>query len=240
MTFGEVVIENCHEAIITKEQFEMTRIMRDKKKDVYGMTAFKSKYLLTGITFCGQCGARYGTRNAGKGYNYYACYSRSSSMPYIVKDPTCQNKIWRMAELESIVDAQVRVVLNSPEMAKEIAVSKQTKPTPDNKNKQIEKRLHEIDKQINKFMELYQRDDIPTDILGENINKLYLEKTALEKTIKPEPDDSLMSFDLAEELLKDAAQVWDFADTDQKRRILQSLINRIVLDGDNVKIEWAF
>lgn len=32
----------------------------------------------------------------------------------------------------------------------------------------------------------------------------------------------------------------DFADESQKRRILQSLVSRIVLTDDDVKIEWAF
>ena len=53
-------------------------------------------------------------------------------------------------------------------------------------------------------------------------------------------DSNIMPFDLVEELLADAAQIWDFADESQKRRILQSLINKIVIDGENVTIEWVF
>ena len=49
-----------------------------------------------------------------------------------------------------------------------------------------------------------------------------------------------MPFDLVEELIADAAQIWDFADESQKRRIMQSLISRIILTDDEVKIEWAF
>ena len=45
---------------------------------------------------------------------------------------------------------------------------------------------------------LYQRDNIPTEILSERINKLYNEKTALQASVKPEvkPVDA-MPFDLA-------------------------------------------
>lgn len=58
-------------------------------------------------------------------------------------------------------------------------------------------------------MELYQVDGIPPEILGENINKLYTEKTALAATLKPEEEIVETSFDLIEELLKNAAQVWE-------------------------------
>ena len=73
-------------------------------------------------------------------------------------------------------------------------------------------------------MELYQVDGIPPELLGENINKLYNENTALQSSIKPVVEIQVTSFDLVEELLRDAAQIWDFADLAQKRRIIQSLI----------------
>ncbi len=97
-----------------------------------------------------------------------------------------------------------------------------------------------IDKQINKLMELYQQDGIPPEMLGENINKLYAEKTALQSTLEPADEQQHMPFDLVQELISNAAQIWDFADDTQKRRIMQSLINRIILTDDDIKIEWSF
>ena len=62
----------------------------------------------------------------------------------------------------------------------------------------------------------------------------------MESTLAPVVEDEAMPFDLVEALISDDAQVWDFADESQKRRILQSLVSRIVLTDDDVKIEWAF
>lgn len=91
-----------------------------------------------------------------------------------------------------------------------------------------------------KFFDL-RKDTVARKVLGENINKLYKEKTALQSMLTPDKEESEpLSFDLVEELLKDAAQIWDFADTQQKRRILQGLIKRIVLTDDNIDIEWNF
>jgi len=236
--FGDITVEDAHEAIISKEQFAAAQVLRDKRQEKYGSNAFQSKHLLTGMLFCGHCGGRYYLRNTGK-YAYYACYSRTKQMKSMIKDPNCANKIWKAQELEPIIDEQIRALLRSPELAAELSENK-PKPAPATKNVDIERRIHEIDKQISKLMELYQHDDIPAELLGEKINRLYNERTALQDTLAPEVEQTTMPFDLAAELLSDAAQIWDFADEAQKRRIMQSLISRIVLTDDDVKIEWAF
>ena len=237
--FGEVVVENVHEAIISKEQFRMVQIIHTKRQEKYGATAFQSKHLLTWLLFCGYCGARYYRRSTGK-YSYYTCYSRSKQIKKMVKDPNCKNRNWNAEELEPKIEAKVRELLRSPRMAEEIAEAHKPQAPVLVKNIEIGKRVHEIDRQISKLMELYQNDSIPTEILGESINKLYNEKTALQASLEPVQVDNTVAFDLVQELIADAAQIWDFADKAQKRRILQSLIRRITLKGNDIKIDWAF
>ncbi|WP_286153597.1 hypothetical protein [Sporofaciens musculi] len=41
-------------------------------------------------------------------------------------------------------------------------------------------------------------------------------------------------------LLNDFATSWDSAGLDERRHIVSTLIRRITLDGEQVKIEWAF
>lgn len=237
--FGEIVVENAHEAIISDKQFQAVQTLRTNRLKEYSLTPFQSKYLLTGMVFCGHCGARYYMRNSGK-YRCYSCYSRTKQTPQMIKDPNCKNKHWKALELESIVENKIRELLENPQMIADIMALRRPKPTTNKKNTSIEKRINAIDKQINKLMELYQRDDIPADILGTNINKLYNEKTSLQANLEPVEEVNSVSFDLIQELINDAANIWDFADEAQKRRIMQSLISRIVLTGDDVKIEWVF
>ena len=237
--FGGIIVENAHEAIISKEQFKMAQIIHAKRRDKYGTTAFQSKYLLTGMLFCGYCGARYYKRNTGK-YSYYTCYSRSKQIKKMVKDPNCKNRNWKANELEPKVEEKVRELLRSPKMVEELMAARKPEAPVPTKNVEIEKRVREIDRQINKLMELYQRDDIPPDVLGDSIRKLYNEKIALQASLEPVLVDNTASFDLVQELIADAAQIWDFADEAQKRRILQSLIRRIIIKDDDIEIEWAF
>lgn len=237
--FGDVVVDHAHEAIITEEQFNAAQILRGKRKEQFGSHAFQSKHVLTGLLFCGHCGGRYYLRNTGK-YSYYACYSRTKQMKNMIKDPNCQNKIWRAQDLEPIIEEKIIALLHNPKLAEELSASRRKAPAPVSKNTEIEKRIRDIDRQISKLMELYQQDDIPPELLGERINRLYGEKTALENTLAPVVEQNTMPLDLVSELIEDAAEIWDFADEGQKRRILQSLVSRIVLTDDQVDIEWAF
>jgi len=236
--FGDIVVDNAHEAIVTREQFEAAQQLRGKRQEQYGNMAFQSKHPYAGLLFCGYCGGRYYMRNSGK-YSYYACYSRTKQIKSMVKDPNCKNKNWKAKELEPIIESKILALIKEPKLAAEIAAAK-PKAVPANKNADVEHRIKEIDKQIGRLMELYQRDDIPPDVLGEKINKLYTERTALQSSVTMEKEPEEASVDLVSELLSNAAQIWDFADKAQKRRIMQSLISRIVLTDDNVEIEWAF
>lgn len=240
--FGEIVVENAHEAIISKKQFEEAHVVYKLRRKQYGKHGFQSKNMLTGMLFCGCCGARYHKHSKGK-YSYYLCYSRHKTNSAMIKDPNCKNKNWKAVNLEAIVEERVRQLLSNPQLAKELATSKHNtsieKPTTHD-NSKIEKRIREIDKQIGKLMDLYQVDGIPPEILGEKINALYHEKSTLELTIVPDEESEAKSFDLVEALISNAAQIWDYADEAQKRRILQGLIKRIVLTGENVEIEWLF
>jgi site-specific DNA recombinase len=236
--FGDVVVHDAHEPIITADQFYAAQILRGKRREQYGSSAFQSKHLLTGMLFCGHCGARYYLRSTGR-YSYYACYSRTKQIKSMVKDPNCMNQHWKGAALELHIEGRVKELLSSPQMAAEIAARKPLIAAV-KVDDGIEKRIREIDKQIGKLMELYQQDGIPPELLGENINKLYNEKTVLQSTLAPVAVPTTTPFDLVEELIADAAGIWDFADEQQRRRIMQSLISKIVLTENDIKIEWAF
>ena len=76
--------------------------------------------------------------------------------------------------------------------------------------------------------------------MGESINKLHNEKVALQTLLEPSPEDDAVPFDLVQELIADATQIWVFADEIQKHHILQSIIRKFTLRGDDIEIELAF
>lgn len=214
--FGNVSAENAHESIVTKEQFEKAREIRKKRQEIYGDNAFTSKHLLTGMTFCGKCGARYFVKSGYGSYSYYSCYSRVKSHKSMMKADNCDNKHWRIDDLETAVEAQVKRVLFQKGYCEKLikAHSKETKPK-NNEADIIRRKISECDKQIGKLMDLFQSDGIPADVLSARIDQVYREKLQYEeqlgKTEPPKPKKDFNAENTAE-MLTDLAAVWKNGD----------------------------
>jgi site-specific DNA recombinase len=247
LRYEDVVVPNAHEAIITKEIFDKAKEVRRKRQEIYGDTAYQSKYLLTGFLFCSRCGARYHVKHNYGGYKYYECYSRAQTVKKMAKAEKCDNKIWRMDDLERIIEGEVTHLFANPSYvgklfqrkAKEKKLSKSVRSEAD----VIKDKISDLDKQIGKLMDLYQTDQIPTDILSSRIDKLYRDKlTSAEALNNIEPQLPPKDYDVegVSEMLGDLSTIWDTAEQSDKRLILETLIDRILIDGENIKIEWSF
>ncbi len=245
LKFGEVVVENAHEAIVDRDVFEKVTALRMKRREIYGDSPYQTKYLLVGLLFCAHCGARYAVKHNYGGYKYYVCYSRARTVKRMIKAEHCENKNWRLDELDAVVEHEVSRLLFDPgyyqALLKRQAAEKKEAPRGD--ADVIRDKVADMDRQIGRMMDLYQDERIPVDVLSARIDKLHREKLALEEQLAeiapPAPkrdfdDDSFSG------LLADFATVWQSADQDDRRHIVSTLIRRISLDGDQVNIEWAF
>lgn len=238
--FRDKEIPNSHEPIISQETWDAARAIHEVKKEDWSKQS-RSVYLLTGHLYCENCGARMGAQHKGEtDVAYYICYSRGNNKT-MVKDPTCKTKWWRCEQLDARIDYAIRQICFDKKHLQSILHREipETKPKLASDDT-INKRIKEIDEGINKFMELYQYDDMPANVIAEKISALQKEKTALraqleEKSIEPETLSSELT-----ELLSNVAILWDVADVHQKRMLIASLIRRIVVNDDAIKIEWTF
>lgn len=238
--FRDKEIPNCHEPIITQETWDAARAIHATKSEDWSKQN-RSEYLLTGHLYCENCGARmFATHKGDTGTQYYICYSRSSMKP-MVKDPNCKTKWWRCEQLDARIDYAIRQICFDKKHLQTIL----NKEIPEIRPKlasdeTIKKRIKEIDLEINKFMELYQYDEIPANIIAEKISAVQKEKTALKAQLEEQPIESTTPSSDLTELLSNTAALWDIADVHQKRMLISSLIRRIVVNDDEVKIEWTF
>lgn len=237
--FGGITMPEAHEAIITRAQFEAVQRLRAKRQHQRDDASPSRENILAGRLFCGGCGGRYYLRNTGR-YSYFTCYSRSKQVRSMVRDPSCRNKIWPRQELERQMDLKIREELHSQRLAKELVALKRSSNRP-RAVSSAECRLQDIDKRINKLMDLYALDSIPPEVISQKISAMLAEKSALQRSLAlSAPLAAPPPLDLVHELLENAEQIWDFSDVQQKRRIFQSLIDKVVLSGENIEIFWAF
>lgn len=244
--YGDISVDNAHEPIISREQFDKAQLIRRKRREIYGDTAFVSKHLLTGMLFCARCGARYYAKMSGR-YTYYVCYSRSKSTKCMRKADNCDNKWWRTETLEEAVEAQIRKVLFQEgyydRLVSNPPKKRGRKPKALSEPEVISSKISDCDVQIEKLMDLFQSKTIPADVLSARIDKIYREKISLQEQLsKVKPPEPKRDFDetSVRDILSDLATIWDSAEQQDKRLILETLIDRIILDGDKIKIKWSF
>lgn len=241
LRYRDKVYEGRHKPIIDEETFNKIVEIDNKRREEWApRKAAGQKSLLGGIIYCKRCGARYARTTNSKGSNYYACYSRSKQVARMVKDPNCQNKYFREADLDGIVINEIKKLAIDDTHLQRLKDNKPINEAAD-KVKLLRAEVDKIDGQINKMMDLYALGSIDLDFINKKVSDLNATKTSLNKEIESlngatDNDDKLTP----DEVKGLALAFGDDATLEQKRAIVQSLIYYIEIDGDNVYIHWKF
>lgn len=226
-----------HESLISPETFQMaqrllTSFERENAKSASQKNPFRAGYLLSGLVSCGLCGARYSAN-----HGYYKCYSRAKSSQKFIVDPNCKNDNWKIEDLDAVVVSQIDMLLSSPAALEEaLSAAAQEKKVKTDKAK-LRRRCSEIDKQIEKLIELYQVSSIPMQTVTSHVNQLSAEKMTLESQINA--PDELPATDLflqAVENYRSGFQTTE--DVDKKRALISALIERITIVHQTVEVHW--
>lgn len=243
-TLRDEIMRDTHEAIISRDTFERAQALRLSREDKF-RGANRSGHLLTGFVHCSCCGARVACVSRGdKSKKYYVCYSRNPVNATMVRDRNCQSRSWKKEELEAVIDYEVRNLVFDENALGRLLRKKETAViTPDDQRTAMVRKVEQLDKQIERIMDLYQDGDVPVPILNERVRKLHAEREQLAAALEEvaAASDGGMSHDEILSYLSTVAQIWDLATVEQKRDILSVLINAIYVGSDNsVKIEWSF
>ena len=218
-----------HEPIITEETHKKAAAIMARRRTAYESCHRPGKVqsILGGLLYCAECGEKYSKkkthyiRKDGTQRCYYACLSR---LGYTGK--TCHNKHWTMEDLDKIVFDEIRKLAldetYQPEQPKQI-----------NTEKQREK----LDKQIARLIDLYAVGGMPLDSIQAKIQALEEQKEAL---LAAEQPVEKITFDESKHIASGFGVVLDNGNFYQIRTVIESLIDRIEIDGERVSIYWNF
>ncbi len=238
------VYQGQHEPIISIEDFNAAqRLLKEREKDNANRKIGKAyKSPLGGIIYCGHCGSRYhfrsGANNAdGTRRNYYTCYSRSKGDKKYIKDPNCRNKNYRDNVLDAIVFDEIRKLKSEPAYISTV----QNSTNNTHKIEMLESRIKQVESQISKLMDLYSIGGMDLSAVTDKIKPLNAEKKSLEQELEvlvatEEPtqrEDIIALVDAFEEVVKDG-------DCQQIHGIVAALIEKVEIDGEDIRIRWAF
>lgn len=222
---GEV-FEGQHEAVVSDELYE--EILRVNK--VRSREPYERHYLLSGKIFCGHCGAKYRYQKWGKRLIMY-CYSQQKSKPRYIKDPNCNNKRWDTFEVEDAILEQLF------KMSLDIDLFKKTfNITTVNVKNEYKVRIEEITKQINNLLNNIA-SGVAVNETNQKITELEKEKEMIEEKLissEQKEKDNKVSLDM----IKNLKSTWFDMDFDEQRRIIEHLIDKVVVNDNEINIYY--
>lgn len=236
------IYDGDHEPIITWEDYEKVQQIKARKQKVHGAgSGGGNKYLLIGLLYCKHCGARYyGHRGGGTSpHYYYSCYSRGKNNKRMIVDPNCKNKHWRIEKLNARVEEELfRLAVDDKFLDGVI----KAKPN-NNALEAIRQRIAEIEAKIKKLINAFvDGDKIFEEEIKSKMEELYADKKELLQLLKEEEKKIIQPTPLTDalELVRKLKSAWSGLTLDEKQDVLKMLINKILLDGDKIEIEWSF
>lgn len=238
-----------HDAIVEEETFNKVQNILDENKRRFEESGYKTgikaiSTCLGGLLYCAQCGAKYGKIQTGaKKYGYhmnYYCYSRSKRIKSMIKDPNCKNKFYRVEELDNIIFNEIKKLSIDPEYMQHI--KKEAEKEADvQKIHAIEKQIKSISNQLSRFMDLYGLGRYSLEELDEKTAPLAAQRTKLKKQLeKLQADSKRITEEQVIKIVSSFDEVLEKGDLHDKRAIIEQLIDRIVIDNDDITIHWNF
>ena len=221
-----------HEPIISKETYDLA--MNEMAKRSISRT-ISGENLLTGLVYCGKCGAKMHYQKWGKKGHKFVCYSQQSSKPYLVKDPNCDQEKYWADEIEQEVISRIFLL--------------KEQDNKDNKDKKIEDtnvidvlntQKKEVEKKIKRLYNLYaeSEDDILLDTIQENKKQLDFINNKIQREI--ESNVTTASKDKVKKSLDTLQENWEYMTDKEKQTIVRSIVNKVVITGNEIRIILNF
>ena len=224
--YKDEVYDGQHEAVVSDELYE--EILRVNK--VRSREKYERHYLLSGKVFCGHCGAKYRYQKWGKRLIMY-CYSQQKSKPRYIKDPNCNNKRWDTFEVEdAVLEELFKMSLDLDLFKKTFNIA-----TVNVKN-EYNQRLDDIKKQINNLLNNIA-SGIAVEETNNKINELEKEKETIEEKLI-ESDKREKDNKVSLNMIKNLKATWFDMDFDEQRRIIEHLIDKVIVNDNEINIYY--
>jgi site-specific DNA recombinase len=221
---GEVY-KGRHEPIVDEELFYRVQDCMAKRHNNAYVT---DTNMLTGLCFCGVCGARMRYQKWGK-YHRLVCYSTfKSGKTYMRRADTCSNIRPVSADIEKQVDEAIKQFA--------IDFTQKASENADSNKDLIQEQIDKANARAKKFYILY------ADSESENLLELAKEEEKkiekLKKQLREENAKEKKSLSKNVEGIINAVSKWDNLTAQQKNKILKQCTDKIVITGDSVQIHF--
>ena len=218
-----------HQPLITQEQYDKAQIC--KKQRSVKSTTKTSNNLLTGLVYCGVCGTKMHYSKWGK-EKRIVCYSRDKAKRYKVHNLTekCNNRTFIAKEIEeNVINTLLQISININEKQYSYDEREDT-------IKQLETQYRKNENKVLTLYDLYAEN--PNDILKNKISEAQSQLALIKENIKNEKLRNSLEKENKKvfEGIKNLKDIWDELTFDEKKRIINIIVERIELSDDTINI----
>lgn len=231
ISYNGEIIDGLHEPIIDEETWNAVREERRKRSTKGAVT---SSYLLTGLIYCGKCGARMRYQKWGKnGLKIYCC-SQQHSRPEFVVDPDCDNLKLDACDVE---DAVVKDLFNYTRQNKRIDEKANIRVSA---LQTLKQKYDAVSERIKRLYNLYAQDG--NELLLETINENKNELAEISRQIENESRLSAVVNELHEKnkTIETVEDSWDSMSIKDRQKAVRICIDRIEITDTKISIRYAF
>lgn len=242
-----VLYDGIHEALVSETDYYLAQALLIHNKELdkrsYSFKTASGKVadnLLTGLLFCGDCGARMYARKVSSAKKKYICHSVARTSAAMIKSDNCTNRVhpFTVQQLDNIVVEEIkRLALDKSYFEEMIEEYQEESPE---ELEAINERLSEIEKQINRLLNLYQTGIIELSDIQARLGTLQEEKERLTTQLSIEKPSPKCSRDIAWDRISSFPEIIENGNLEDAHRIIHSLIDKIVVLNEDVTIYWSF
>lgn len=230
IVYNGVEYKGRHEPIITLETYEKAMaLMAERSAKRFIST---TDHLLTGLVRCGICGAKMRYQKWGKAGIKLVCYSQQKSKPYLIRDPDCDNaKVWA-DEIEDIVVGDLFA------MTKRDMASDSPLVEPMSALELLRGQYDNAAKRLKRLYNLYADDG--DEMLTETIAETKRDLESILDKIRQEEERGLISDSLnrRRDEIRSISDAWEYMTVQERQNAIRSVVERILVTGDNVEVEY--
>lgn len=230
ITYKGEEYKGLHQPIVPEELFYLVQDrMRDRS--VKNRTAAGHRHLLTGLVYCGACGARMRYIRWGKQGYKLRCYGRDPSKPHMRRGENCQ------AEAVWAEDLEEQVLHDLFQVSARLGEEKELLPDP---MTQLEGEMERLEGKLRRLYQLFAEGEDP--VLVDAVRQVRRQLEVLRQEYAAEEATRRRAARL-EELRDQAAGIrdaWPCLTQEERQTVIRDCVDRIVVNGLKVEIYYTF
>lgn len=225
--YNDVEYQGRHKPIISKETYDeaMSAMMSRSITRTY-----TSDYLLTGLLYCGKCGAKMRYQKWSNKGKKLVCYSQQTSKPYLRKDPDCdQERLWA----DEVEDFVVKKLLSLKEERQDMSVVEYSSSALE----LLIQQKDEIEKKIKRLYNLYSEstDELLLETINEN--KSNLEKINKKLAGELKHRSIISERQTIKNQIDNLDAQWEYMTQQEKQSLIRNLVNKVIITDETVRVE---